>query len=520
MRLANEEGQVLRVNEAYCRLVEKPREALEGQLMSEPYEAERSEEILSRHRQRFASRRVPRHIEQEVRLWNGKTVFFEVRNSFLEIPGQSPLLVSTFRDISDRKWAEQREAAFASLARSLSAASSAAAAARIIADTAYNLIGWDACSLDLYSNEQDRVTPVITIDTIEGKRVDVPPSRPGQAPSPLMRRVLNEGGQLILRTEPIQFSPAIAPFGNVARPSASLMFVPIRLGQKTIGMLSIQSYRLQAYRQADLNTVQTLADQCSGALERIRAEEEVRRINAELEQHVAQRTAELRAANKEMEAFTYSVAHDLRAPLRHISAFTRILHEDFASSLPADAIPFLDGIQNSSQNMSRLVDDLLNLARVGRQHLKRESTPLGEVAAKVVDELKPEAPERKIEWHIQSLPVAECDPGLIKVVFSNLLSNAVKYTRPRPVAQIEVGCVLRNGRPAIFVHDNGVGFDMKHAGKLFGVFQRLHQAEEFEGTGVGLATVERIIRKHGGSVWAEAEINKGATFYFTLAGLN
>jgi light-regulated signal transduction histidine kinase (bacteriophytochrome) len=251
--------------------------------------------------------------------------------------------------------------------------------------------------------------------------------------------------------------------------------------------------------------------------QRARAEEEVRELNAELEQRVTKRTAELAATNKELEAFTYSVSHDLRAPLRHVAAYAQILEDEFGAASSPATRQYLQRIHRAVQNMGRLVDDLLNLARVSRADMTFQEVDLNVILNEVLAGLQPELANRQVEFKLERLPRVQCDPGQIRQVFTNLLSNAIKYTRPRERAVIEIGTTrTQQGELAIFVRDNGVGFNMKYASKLFGVFQRLHRSDEFEGTGIGLATVQRIVQKHGGRIWADAEVDRGATFYFTL----
>lgn len=242
------------------------------------------------------------------------------------------------------------------------------------------------------------------------------------------------------------------------------------------------------------------------------AEQNLTRANERLER----RTAELSEANTELESFAYSVAHDLRAPLRHIAGYSSVLAQDYGPRLDAEGLRYLGKIGDGAKKMGRLVDELLNLSKVGRQELSIRDTPLESPLSEAVEELAPECSGREVEWRIGDLFSAECDPALMKQVFVNLLSNALKYTRKREHAVIQVGQTMQNDERVIFIRDNGVGFDMQFVGKLFGVFQRLHNARDFEGTGVGLAIVQRIIRKHGGRIWAEAELDQGATFFFTL----
>ena len=248
------------------------------------------------------------------------------------------------------------------------------------------------------------------------------------------------------------------------------------------------------------------------------SEREIHQLNSELEHRVAERTAQLEEANQELESFTYSVAHDLRAPLRHIAGFSGILLEEFGPALNAEGGRYVQRIHEGTQKMGQLLDELLALARVGRRALNLQVTALTSMVKEVISILQPEIEGRHVEWKIADLPSVECDPTLTKQVFQNLISNALKYSRPRSPAVIEIGQMNGNGDSVIFVRDNGVGFSMKYADKLFGVFQRLHSSEEFEGTGVGLATVHRIIKKHKGRLWAESELDSGATFYFTLGG--
>ena len=244
--------------------------------------------------------------------------------------------------------------------------------------------------------------------------------------------------------------------------------------------------------------------------------EEVKKLNADLEHRVVERTRELDAANKELEAFSYSISHDLRAPLRAIDGFSKAILDDYAEKLDQQACVYLQRVRAGIQKMSGLIDDLLSLSRISRGALRKEAINLTALARDVVAELQEGEPSRKVAVEIANGLTARGDPRLTTIVLTNLLGNAWKYTAKRPESQIAFGQENNGNETVFYVRDNGPGFDMAYADKLFAPFQRLHRNSEFEGTGIGLATVQRIVSRQGGRVWAKAAVNQGATFFFTL----
>jgi hypothetical protein len=253
-------------------------------------------------------------------------------------------------------------------------------------------------------------------------------------------------------------------------------------------------------------------------LSRALAVRRLRMENTELQRRVEERGAELEAANKDLESFSYSISHDLRAPVRAVGGFSKILLEDFSSDLPPEARDLAEKIARNADRMGQLVDDLLKFSRLGRQAVTRRVVNVAALVREVADELLKAESGRRIDIRVGELPDCAGDPSLLKQVFTNLLSNAFKFTGQRESAAIEVGCQPQNGENVYFVRDNGAGFNMQFADKLFGVFQRLHRGDEFEGTGVGLSIAHRIIQRHGGRIWATAEVHKGATFYLVIGG--
>ena len=338
------------------------------------------------------------------------------------------------------------------------------------------------------------------------------------------RMRLGEGmaGRVAQTRQPLMVDDYHTWSGRVATyedwPIAANLGVPMLYNGALVGVLGVENFspNLSKFVAADARLLTLFAAQAAAAVSNTRSVEQIRRNAAELEERVAERTAQLEAALRELEATSYTISHDLRSPLRAINGFARILLDDYAAQLPPQAQQHLHRVRNGAQRMGQLIDDLLAFFRLNRQGVTRQWLAPAALAREALGALAREQAGRPVDVVIGDLPECQADPALLKQVFLQLLGNALKFTRQRQPARIEIGSERRGDETVYFVRDNGVGFDMQYVHKLFGIFQRLHGMEDFEGTGVGLAIVQRILHRHGGRIWAEAEPDKGATFYFTL----
>jgi signal transduction histidine kinase len=292
----------------------------------------------------------------------------------------------------------------------------------------------------------------------------------------------------------------------------SFLGVPLRFMGGITGMIALAN-KEAGYTSVEQEEMEALAIAIVEAINRRRAEKKVRELNDELKHHIDQ----VESANKELEAFTYSVSHDLRAPLRHITGFVELLNKRDHAALDEKSRHYLEVISEAARKMGNLIDDLLAFSRISRAEMKKTAVDLDIMVKEVIAELMEDEEKRDISWEIAPLPSVQGDPALLRLVMVNLIANALKFTRPRRQARIGIGAVTDDPLETLFyVRDNGVGFDMKYVDKLFGLFQRLHSSEEFEGTGIGLANVRRIIHRHGGRTWAEGTVGGGATLWFSL----
>lgn len=412
--------------------------------------------------------------------------------------------------------AESRLRAFSNLGHRLSSARTQREAIKIILDAADQFIGWDACTFDSYTAKDDIVRGVIVVDRMAHERREFQPLVRFRKPTPRMRSVIENGAQLILRESPLQMPADAVPTGDQSKPSASLLFVPVRSGKTVIGLLSIQSYTVSAYTLEDLSFLQALADHGAGALERIQAEERIKDLNNELEDRITERTAALVATVGELEAFSYSVSHDMRAPLRAMQGYAQILLEDYPGKvLDGTATEYLTRIARASVRLDAFIQDVLTYAKVLRGEAPVKAVDLMTLIKDVLD-AHPEwdAPATRIE--IQPLPPILGHEALLSQCVAHLLSNAIKFCKEKDTPHVRIYAENKGDQARITFADNGIGIEPQFHQKIFGMFERIHPSTDVEGTGIGLTIVRKAVQRMHGTVGFESSPGNGSQFWIQL----
>jgi signal transduction histidine kinase len=413
--------------------------------------------------------------------------------------------------------AEARLRAFSNLGHRLCSARTQREAIKIILDIADQFFGWDACTFDSYSGNDDIVRPIIVVDRVGSERRDFEPVVKNQKPTARMRKVIEEGPQLILREAPVQMPADSVPMGNQSQPSASLMYVPVRSREQVIGLLSIQSYTINAYSREDLKLLQALADHGAGALDRIQAEEKIKELNYELEDRIAERTAALVATVGELEAFSYSVSHDMRAPLRAMQGYAQILMEDYPGKiLDGTATEYLTRIARASVRLDSFIQDVLTYAKVLRSNAPLKAVEVTVLIRDLLDAHPDwDAPKTRIDIN-QPIPAVIGNDALLTQCISHLLSNAIKFVASGTTPHVKIRAEMREENVRIFFEDNGIGIEPQFNSKIFGMFERIHPSSEVEGTGIGLTIVRKAVERMNGTVGFESKPGDGSKFWIQL----
>jgi signal transduction histidine kinase len=440
-------------------------------------------------------------------------------------------------DLAERKQAEQKTIQTASqlvmlneIGRAVSEVTDLNAVLEIIRQQLEKVVEFDFYSVRVFNDKDWTVTYLAVYEN--GRYWNEPES--ALVPGTHGYQVFESGDSilhLMTQEEVEAYKRGAYPHvGDYSQTTTSLIFVPLKKQGKTIGALSVQRYQPNAYTLEHLQLVEAVAIQVSIAIENARlftrlqqeleertnAEAQIYQLNEELEQRVRERTGQLEAVNQELEAFSYSVSHDLRAPLRAINGYSLAVLEDYGDQLDETGREYLERVRTASQHMGQLIEDLLKLSRITRAEMAHRAVDLSHLFDIIMADLQVADPQRRVNVISRPGLVACGDERLLGIMLSNLCGNAWKFTSKKTLAEIEFGCLVDESEPVFFVRDNGAGFDMAYVDKLFGTFQRLHSPQDFDGTGIGLATVRRIVQRHGGQIWAQGVVDGGATFYFTV----